>query len=78
MISVFPSNAWMILLPSFFFLLHFSFFLFFKVFEACAELDDSIIFLDEVDALATSRDNDQMHEASRRVLSVLLRKVRTV
>ena len=48
------------------------------MFEACAELDDSIIFLDEVDALATSRDNDQMHEASRRVLSVLLRKVRTV
>ena len=29
----------------------------------------------QVDALATSRSNANMHEASRRVLSVLLRKV---
>lgn len=33
-----------------------------------------IIFIDEIDALAGSRDSD-MHEASRRVLSTLLRKI---
>ncbi|CAI7871630.1 unnamed protein product, partial [Closterium sp. NIES-54] len=33
----------------------------------------AIVFLDEVDALATARDSD-MHEATRRVLSVLLRE----
>ncbi|CAI5958084.1 unnamed protein product [Closterium sp. NIES-65] len=34
----------------------------------------AIVFLDEVDALATARDSD-MHEATRRVLSVLLREM---
>ncbi|GJP60448.1 hypothetical protein CLOP_g17667 [Closterium sp. NIES-67] len=34
----------------------------------------AIVFLDEVDALATTRDSD-MHEATRRVLSVLLREM---
>ncbi|BBH00697.1 hypothetical protein Prudu_010749 [Prunus dulcis] len=35
--------------------------------------DGAIIFLDEVDSFAISRDSD-MHEATRRVLSVLLRQ----
>ena len=35
---------------------------------------DVIIFIDEIDALATSRDS-QIHEASRRTLGVLLRRV---
>jgi hypothetical protein len=33
-----------------------------------------LVFLDEIDALATERDSG-MHEATRRVLSVLLRQV---
>lgn len=33
-----------------------------------------IIFIDEIDALAGSRSSD-MHEASRRILSTLLRKI---
>ena len=36
--------------------------------------DRTILFLDEIDSLATSR-NLQMHEATRRVLSVLLRQI---
>lgn len=38
------------------------------------KLGKVIIFIDEIDALAGSRDSD-MHEASRRVLSTLLRKI---
>ena len=45
-----------------------------EIFEACEELGNCIIFLDEIDSLATSRDGD-MHEATRRLLSVLLRKL---
>ncbi|KAL6281988.1 hypothetical protein ACE6H2_012917 [Prunus campanulata] len=36
--------------------------------------DGAIIFLDEVDSFAVSRDSD-MHDATRRVLSVLLRQI---
>ncbi|XP_024542367.1 26S proteasome regulatory subunit 10B homolog A isoform X1 [Selaginella moellendorffii] len=36
--------------------------------------DGAIVFLDEIDSLATSRDSD-MHEATRRMLSVLLRQM---
>ena len=32
----------------------------------------SIIFIDEIDAMAGSRDNSSMHEATRRMLSVML------
>lgn len=42
------------------------------VFKAAEQLPGCIIFLDEVDSLATSR-NSEMHEATRRLLGVLLR-----
>ncbi len=45
-----------------------------KIFDTCHDLGDSIIFLDEIDSLAASREKD-MHEATRRILSVLLRKI---
>nr|XP_004293327.2 PREDICTED: probable 26S protease regulatory subunit 10B isoform X1 [Fragaria vesca subsp. vesca] len=46
-----------------------------KVFSLANELPNgAIIFLDEVDSFATSRDSD-LHEATRRVLSVLLRQI---
>ncbi|KAA6425260.1 MAG: 26S protease regulatory [Trebouxia sp. A1-2] len=43
-----------------------------EVFKAAEMLPGCIIFLDEVDSLATSR-NSEMHEATRRLLGVLLR-----
>ncbi len=45
-----------------------------QIFEAADEMGGAIIFLDEIDALAPSRDQN-MFEATRRVLSVLLRKL---
>jgi SpoVK/Ycf46/Vps4 family AAA+-type ATPase len=45
-----------------------------KIFDACNDMKNSILFLDEIDSLATSRENN-LHEATRRVLSVLLRKI---
>lgn len=45
-----------------------------KIFNACEALGDSLIFLDEIDSLATSRDSN-IHEATRRILSVLLRRI---
>ncbi|MCX7680234.1 MAG: ATP-binding protein [Spirochaetes bacterium] len=45
-----------------------------NIFEAADEMGGAIIFLDEIDALAPSRDSN-MFEATRRVLSVLLRKL---
>ena len=44
------------------------------IFSSCKKLGKSIIFIDEIDALAISR-NSEMHEASRRVLSTLLRNI---
>ncbi|MDK2849777.1 MAG: hypothetical protein PWP03_332 [Candidatus Woesearchaeota archaeon] len=44
------------------------------IFDTANEFDNAILFLDEIDSLATSRD-DGIHEATRRVLSVLLRKI---
>jgi SpoVK/Ycf46/Vps4 family AAA+-type ATPase len=46
-----------------------------KLFKACKVLGGCIIFLDELDSLATSRDRSDMHEASRRLLGVLLREI---
>ncbi len=45
-----------------------------QIFEACDEMGGAIIFLDEIDSLAGSRDQN-MFEATRRLLSVLLRKL---
>ncbi|KAL9266873.1 Proteasome-activating nucleotidase-like protein [Drosera capensis] len=46
-----------------------------KVFTLANELSDgAIIFLDEVDSFAISRDSE-MHEATRRLLSVILRQI---
>jgi len=44
------------------------------VFDAAGEMDRVILFLDEIDSLAGSRD-EGLFEATRRVLSVLLRKL---
>ena len=45
-----------------------------QIFDACEDMGGAIIFLDEIDSLAGSRDQN-MFEATRRVLSVLLRKL---
>ena len=42
--------------------------------EVCKKMGRVIIFIDEIDALAGNRSSD-MHEASRTVLSTLLRKI---
>jgi len=47
-----------------------------EMLKLCDELGNAIVFLDEIDSLATSRDSGpgaNMHEATRRLLSVLLR-----
>lgn len=44
------------------------------IFDAASLYERAIIFLDEIDSLAGSRDSG-MYEATRRVLSVLLRKI---
>jgi len=40
-----------------------------QIFDVAEELGDAIVFIDEVDALATRRSSN-MHEATRRILSV--------
>jgi SpoVK/Ycf46/Vps4 family AAA+-type ATPase len=45
-----------------------------EIFEASAAMDSVILFIDEVDSLATSREAG-LHEATRRILSTLLRKI---
>ncbi len=44
------------------------------IFDAAAQFDSVILFLDEIDSLAASREGG-MFEATRRILSVLLRKI---
>jgi SpoVK/Ycf46/Vps4 family AAA+-type ATPase len=43
-----------------------------EIFNNCISLGKCMIFIDEIDSLAQSRENE-MHEATRRVLSVFLR-----
>jgi len=45
-----------------------------QIFDACEDMGGAIIFLDEIDSLAGSRDQN-MFEATRQVLSVLLRRL---
>lgn len=45
------------------------------IFAAAGQLERSLVFLDEIDAFAGSRDSGSMHEATRRILSVLLRQL---
>jgi SpoVK/Ycf46/Vps4 family AAA+-type ATPase len=45
-----------------------------EIFDLCDEMGGAVIFLDEIDSLAGSRDQN-MFEATRRILSVLLRKL---
>ncbi|MBU1199156.1 MAG: ATP-binding protein [Nanoarchaeota archaeon] len=45
-----------------------------RIFDYSSKLEQSILFLDEIDSLAGSREKE-MHEATRRILSVLLRKM---
>lgn len=45
------------------------------IFDAAGKLERSIVFLDEIDAFAGSRETGNMHEATRRLLSVLLRQL---
>jgi SpoVK/Ycf46/Vps4 family AAA+-type ATPase len=45
-----------------------------QIFDACEDIGGAILFLDEIDSLAGSRD-ENMFEATRRVLSVLLRRL---
>lgn len=45
-----------------------------EIFEAAQGMGKSILFIDEIDSLATSRETG-LHEATRRILSTLLRKI---
>lgn len=45
-----------------------------EIFEAAQAMGSVILFIDEIDALATSREGG-IHEATRRILSTLLRKI---
>jgi len=45
-----------------------------SIFKWSSEFERCMIFLDEIDSLATARDKN-MHEATRRLLSVLLRHI---
>ncbi|MGL4368564.1 MAG: AAA family ATPase, partial [Spirochaetota bacterium] len=45
-----------------------------QIFDACEDMGNAILFIDEIDSLAGSRDGN-MFEATRRILSVLLRRL---
>ncbi len=46
-----------------------------KILDLCDEMDGTIMFLDEIDSFASSRDTGDMHEETRRLLSVLLQRL---
>ncbi len=46
-----------------------------KILDLCDEMDGTIIFIDEIDSFASSRDTGDMHEETRRLLSVLLQRL---
>ncbi len=45
-----------------------------QIFDSCEDMGQTLLFIDEIDSLAGSRDGN-MFEATRRILSVLLRKL---
>lgn len=46
-----------------------------QILDLCDAMDGTIIFIDEIDALAGTRDSGELHEASRRVLSIILQRL---
>jgi len=44
------------------------------IWDNCKKLGKVILFIDEIDSIAQSRDSE-IHEASRRILSTLLRRL---
>lgn len=44
------------------------------IWDACKLVGKTIVFIDELDAIASARNNE-MHEGSKRILSTLLRKI---
>lgn len=45
-----------------------------RIYDCCENMGRTLLFLDEIDALSVKRTTD-LHEASRRILSVLLTKL---
>jgi SpoVK/Ycf46/Vps4 family AAA+-type ATPase len=47
-----------------------------EIFDCCDALGGTVIFIDEIDSVVGSRDQiNQMHEASRRILSIILQRI---
>lgn len=46
-----------------------------QVFDVCDNMNGAIIFIDEIDTLASSRDTNQLHEATKHMLSVILQRI---
>ena len=46
-----------------------------KVFDLASSLGPCVLFIDEIDALAINRQQGESHEASKRMVSTLLRKI---